>query len=146
MRPSEALVRLPGTSSTPSAERGPTNRHGLHPTLLVRKDWTIGNDSFGAAIIDFVKNAALRCSCERQLISVKKPALRLPTCSQTAARIDLSEFPLYDLYGLCRICKNSWVQPAIFNQCVAVDINQALPRVCDLLFNKNVQRCDAEHR
>src|SRR6516164_6108890 len=61
-------------------------------------------------------------------------------------RVDLSQFPLYNFYELCRICKNSWVQPAVFNRCVEVDVDQALPRVCDLVLNKNVQRYDVMKR
>ena len=61
-------------------------------------------------------------------------------------RVDLSQFPLYNFYQLRRICKNSWVRRAIFNRCVEVDVDQALPRVCDLILNKNVQRYDAKHR
>ena len=43
--------RLLGTSDTPSAARA-NKCHELHPTLLVKKDRTIENNSFDGAVID----------------------------------------------------------------------------------------------
>jgi hypothetical protein len=68
------------------------------PALLVKKDWTIGNNSFDARSLISVKNASLRCSREHELISVKKQARSLSPCPNTLARVDLNQFPLYNFY------------------------------------------------
>ena len=88
--------RLPGTSTTPSAVRRPTKCHELHPALLVKKDWTVGSNSFDGAVIDFCQNTALRCNSEHELISVKKPALGPLPCPATPPRVDLNQVPLYN--------------------------------------------------
>jgi hypothetical protein len=90
------------------------------------------------------KNGALRCSCEQQLISVKKPDFGSPRCGETTVRVDLNQQLLYKFaLTIVVFVRNPWVQPAIFDQRLEVDVDQALPRVRGIVLDKSVQRYDA---
>jgi hypothetical protein len=52
-RPSAVLVPVTGNLRRPISGARANKCHELHPTLLVKKDWTIENNTFDGAVIDF---------------------------------------------------------------------------------------------
>jgi hypothetical protein len=80
------------------------------------------------------------------MISVKEASSRLQSCPQTAARVDLNQFLLYDFITIVLFVGIRGFSLRSSMSVTRSTSIQALPRVRDIVLNKSVQRYDAKHR